>query len=78
MARGYMGKILHVDLANGNLEDETLDEKILHDFIGGCGVRRPNPLQPPKTRSRSPWTRQYAGFSRPVRLPVPTPPSPPD
>lgn len=38
MARGYIGKILHVDLANGSLEDEILDEKILYDFIGGYGL----------------------------------------
>ncbi len=38
MARGYMGKILHVDLTNGRLEDEILDEKMCYDFIGGYGI----------------------------------------
>ena len=38
MARGYMGKILNVDLSRLEIRDETLDEKILYDFIGGYGV----------------------------------------
>ena len=38
MARGYMGKILNVNLSSGNLEDEILDDKLLYDFIGGYGI----------------------------------------
>ncbi len=38
MARGYMGKILNVDLSNGELKDETLDEKLCREFIGGYGI----------------------------------------
>ena len=41
MAGGYMGKVLWVDLSNGRLKDEALDEKFCRDFIGsyGFGVR---------------------------------------
>jgi len=38
MARGYMGKILFVDLSTVELKDEVLEEKLCHDFIGGYGV----------------------------------------
>lgn len=38
MAKGYMGKILNVNLSNGEMRDEDLDENILYDFIGGYGI----------------------------------------
>ena len=38
MARGYMGKILNVDLSTGELTDETLDEALCRDFLGGYGI----------------------------------------
>lgn len=38
MAGGYMGKVLFVNLSTRELEDETLDEKICRDFIGGYGL----------------------------------------
>ena len=38
MARGYMGKILFVNLSTGELKDEVLDEKLCYDFIGGYGL----------------------------------------
>jgi aldehyde:ferredoxin oxidoreductase len=38
MARGYMGKILRVDLSKKTFKDYTLDEKMCHDFIGGYGL----------------------------------------
>ena len=38
MAKGYMGKILFVDLSKGELKDEALDEKFCRDFIGGYGI----------------------------------------
>ncbi|MGA9347960.1 MAG: aldehyde ferredoxin oxidoreductase N-terminal domain-containing protein, partial [Anaerolineae bacterium] len=38
MARGYMGKILFVDLSKNKLKDEALDEKICRQFIGGYGI----------------------------------------
>jgi len=38
MARGYIGKILFVNLATGELMDEVLDEKLCYDFIGGYGI----------------------------------------
>src|SRR4030043_1381039 len=38
MARGYMGKILFVDLSRNKLRDEALDEKLARQFIGGYGI----------------------------------------
>jgi len=38
MARGYMGKILFVDLSKKKLSDETLDENVCRQFIGGYGI----------------------------------------
>jgi aldehyde:ferredoxin oxidoreductase len=38
MARGYMGKILMVDLTKNELKDEVLDEKLCRQFIGGYGL----------------------------------------
>jgi aldehyde:ferredoxin oxidoreductase len=38
MARGYMGKMLFVDLSKNELRDEALDEKLCRQFIGGYGI----------------------------------------
>jgi aldehyde:ferredoxin oxidoreductase len=38
MARGYMGRILFVDLSRNKLSDESLDEKLCRQFIGGYGI----------------------------------------
>jgi aldehyde:ferredoxin oxidoreductase len=38
MTGGYLGKILWVDLTRSELRDETLDEKLARDFIGGYGI----------------------------------------
>ena len=38
MTRGYMGKILSVDLSTRKLKDEALDEKLCQEFIGGYGI----------------------------------------
>ena len=38
MSGGYVGKILFVDLSTGNIKEETLEEKMCHDFIGGYGI----------------------------------------
>ncbi|MAG36218.1 MAG: aldehyde ferredoxin oxidoreductase, partial [Dehalococcoidia bacterium] len=38
MARGYMGKILNVDLSTGRMHDETVDESLWRDFLGGYGI----------------------------------------
>ena len=38
MSGGYMGKILLVDLSTGAIEEEALEEKMCHDFIGGYGI----------------------------------------
>ncbi len=38
MTRGYMGRILKVDLSSHELKDEVLDEKLQRQFIGGYGI----------------------------------------
>ena len=38
MAGGYMGKILFVDLSTGVIKEETPDESLYRDFIGGYGI----------------------------------------
>ncbi len=38
MARGYMGKLLFVDLSSGTITEEALDEQMCRDFIGGYGI----------------------------------------
>ena len=38
MARGYMGKILNVDLSTGRMHDEPLDESLCRNFLGGYGI----------------------------------------
>ncbi|HEY91785.1 MAG TPA: aldehyde ferredoxin oxidoreductase family protein [Dehalococcoidia bacterium] len=38
MAGGYMGKVLFVNLTNGTLRDEPLDDGLRRDFIGGYGL----------------------------------------
>ena len=38
MSGGYIGKILFVNLSTGLIEEETLDEKICRDYIGGYGI----------------------------------------
>ena len=37
MAGGYMGKLLWVNLPNGELKDEELDDKFCRDYLGGYG-----------------------------------------
>ena len=38
MPRGFMGKMLWVDLATGELKDEVIDEKLGRQFLGGYGL----------------------------------------
>lgn len=38
MARGYMDKILFVDLSRGEIVEEIPDEKLYREFVGGYGV----------------------------------------
>lgn len=38
MSRGYMGKILNVNLTTGSLDEDALDEKQCRDWIGGYGL----------------------------------------
>ena len=38
MARGYMGKMLNVNLTTGKIEEERLDEQLCRDYIGGYGL----------------------------------------
>lgn len=36
--KGYMNKLLHINLTDNKIEDEILDEKILRKYIGGSGL----------------------------------------
>lgn len=38
MARGYMGKVLNVDLSAGTLTEEPLGESVCREYVGGYGV----------------------------------------
>ena len=38
MARGYMGKLLFVDLTHGTCKEEALSEELCKDFMGGYGI----------------------------------------
>ncbi|MDO8688364.1 MAG: aldehyde ferredoxin oxidoreductase N-terminal domain-containing protein, partial [Dehalococcoidales bacterium] len=38
MAGGYMGKMLFVNLSTREIKEETPDEKLYRDFIGGYGI----------------------------------------
>lgn len=38
MSGGYMGEMLFVDLLEGKLWDEVLDENLCRNFIGGYGL----------------------------------------
>lgn len=38
MPGGYMGKMLFVDLSRGEIKEETLDEELCRNFIGGYGI----------------------------------------
>ena len=38
MIKGYMGKLLLVDLARGVCKEETLSEELCRDFMGGYGI----------------------------------------
>ena len=37
MAGGYQNKILRVDLTNRKITEESLNEELIHDYIGGRG-----------------------------------------
>ena len=38
MANGFMGKMLWVDLENGNLREEKIDDGLAREYIGGYGL----------------------------------------
>lgn len=38
MVKGYMGKILFVNLTQGVCQEETLSEELCRDFLGGYGI----------------------------------------
>ncbi|UCC16577.1 MAG: hypothetical protein JSU58_09450 [Dehalococcoidales bacterium] len=38
MIKGYMGKILFVNLSTGELQEETPDESLYRNFLGGYGI----------------------------------------
>lgn len=59
MVGGYTGKILFVDLSIGTIEEEVLDEKMRHDFIGGCGIGARILYSRQKSWSRSTGTGKY-------------------
>ena len=51
MIKGYMNKILFVNLSTGEIKEETADEGLYRDFIGGYGIG-----------ARIMYTRQKAGI----------------
>ena len=38
MIKGYMGKILWVNLSNGTVTEETPDESLFKNYVGGYGI----------------------------------------
>ena len=38
MSGGYIGKMLFVDLSNGAIKEETIEDKMYRDYIGGYGI----------------------------------------
>lgn len=50
MFGGYVGKMLFVDLSNGEIKEEILEEKMCRDYIGCYGIG-----------ARILYTRQKAG-----------------
>jgi aldehyde:ferredoxin oxidoreductase len=38
MLKGYMGKILFVNLSDGTINEEVIDEELCRDFLGGYGL----------------------------------------
>ena len=38
MANGYMGKLINVNLTDGNIVEEALGEDLCRDYIGGYGI----------------------------------------
>ena len=38
MTGGYVGKLLFVDLSNGTIQEEALDESLCRNFLGGYGI----------------------------------------
>ncbi|MFH1006552.1 MAG: aldehyde ferredoxin oxidoreductase family protein [Candidatus Latescibacterota bacterium] len=38
MTGGYVGKLLFVDLSDGTIKEEALDEGLCRDFLGGYGI----------------------------------------
>ncbi|MCK4794100.1 MAG: aldehyde ferredoxin oxidoreductase, partial [Desulfobacteraceae bacterium] len=38
MSKGYIGKLLSVDLTKGELQEEVLSEELCRDFMGGYGI----------------------------------------
>jgi len=38
MNRGYTGKVLHINLSNGDSEIRQIPERVLEDYVGGKGL----------------------------------------
>ena len=36
--KGYMGKILHVDLTTGEIREEVLPDEVYEKYLGGMGL----------------------------------------
>ena len=37
-AKGYMGKLLYINLSNRSISEKGLDDTVARDYIGGCGL----------------------------------------
>jgi aldehyde:ferredoxin oxidoreductase len=73
MMYGYAGRILRVDLTDGDISQEQLDLELVHDFIGGWGInnRLFYDIQRPGTDPFSPDNPMIIGVGALVGTPVP-------
>ena len=63
MSRGYMGKVLKVDLSQKTFKDYVLDEKMCRDYIGGYGLGCQADLGLAKGRHRPAGARKPTSVS---------------
>ena len=38
MGKGFMGKVLHVDLSTGKIEEETIADEVYEKVLSGAGL----------------------------------------
>ncbi|HID64765.1 MAG TPA: hypothetical protein EYP49_18765 [Anaerolineae bacterium] len=59
--KGYMGKLLRVNLTNHQISEEPLDPKLARDYIGGAGlgVRLAYDEIPPETDPLGPDSKLF-------------------